>query len=160
MNKITEGKKYCYRYVDINDDKGRAVVFLLKRVIIRETEKTFWHVDDMPNMTLEQLIKYRTGGNKERQRIFVKRCMKGADRSTYHCTKEEALRAFVYRKMYQLERLQLTEETVRLCLDGLRNSGHISEGSRCAIAVPPETDEFLAAQEPGPIASTYTWGEY
>lgn len=155
-----EEKQFCYRYVDGNDSQGRPIVMLWKRVIIRETEKAFWHVDDMPNMTLEQLIKYRTGGNKERQRIFVKRCLKGAYRSSYHCTKEEALRAFVYRKMYQLERLQLTEETVRLCLGGLRAAGNISEGFRCAVAVPPETDEFLAAQEPGPVASTYSWGEY
>jgi hypothetical protein len=33
-------------------------------VIIRETEKTFWHVEDMPGMTLEQLVQYRAGGRR------------------------------------------------------------------------------------------------
>lgn len=153
-------KKYCYRYHDGHDSEGRPIVTVWKRVIIRETEKTFWHTEDMPFMGLESLIKFRTGGSKEHAARSVKRCLKGADRSSYHQTKEEALRAFVYRKMYQLERILLTEETVRMCLDGLRNAGCISEGYRCEVAVPPEAEPFLAAQEAGPIASNYNWGEY
>lgn len=56
MSKITDGKKYCYRYYDGNDSEGRPTVTMHKRVIIRETEKTFWHVEDMPYMTFEQLV--------------------------------------------------------------------------------------------------------
>lgn len=153
-------KKYCYRYVSTNDSRGRPVVELFKRVIIRETEKTFWHVDDMPDWDLEQLIKYRTGGSKEREKRNVKRCLKGGRRSSYHYTKEEALRAFVYRKMFQIERMSLTLETVRLCLSGLRSAGHISgEPYFSAVdSLPP--DHFLASNEPGEIAGSYNWGEY
>ena len=56
MNRITEGKKYCYRYHDGNDSEGRPIVTLWKRVIIRETDKTFWHVEDMPYMTMSSLL--------------------------------------------------------------------------------------------------------
>lgn len=160
MDKITEGKKYCYRYYEGHDNEGRPTITLWKRVIIRETEKTFWHVEDMPYMPFEQLVKYRTGGPKERQKLYVQRCQKGADRSKYHYTKEEALQAFVYRKQYQLKRIQLTKETLQMCLSGLREAGIISgEGVRCKIEKLPD-EFFLVAQEPGPIASTYNWGEY
>jgi hypothetical protein len=40
-------------------------------VIIRETEKTFWHVEDMPGMTLEQLVQYRTGGRRRIKNIML-----------------------------------------------------------------------------------------
>ncbi|WP_417642379.1 hypothetical protein [Enterobacter kobei] len=160
MTKITEGKKYCYRYFDGHDSEGRPTVSLWKRVIIRETEKTFWHVEDMPNMTFEQLVKYRTGGRRENQKYHVKRCLKGADRSRYHYTREEALRAFVYRKMYQLEKVQLTAETAQMCLSGMREAGMITGGYRCTVEKLPDDAGFLAASVPGPVASTYSWGEY
>lgn len=160
MNRITEGKKYCYRYYDGNDSEGRPIVTLWKRVIIRETEKTFWHVEDMPYMTNEQLVKYRTGGQPANQKYHVKRCLKGADRSHYHYTKEEALQAFVRRKTHQINKILLAEETARLCLAGLRDAGIISEGYRCKVERLPEGDTFLAANQPGPIASEYSWGEY
>ncbi|CZZ84530.1 MULTISPECIES: hypothetical protein [Enterobacter] len=160
MNRITEGKKYCYRYNDGNDSEGRPIVTLCKRVIIRETEKTFWHVEDMPYMTNEQLVKYRTGGQPVNQKHHVKRCLKGADRSRYHYTKEEALQAFVRRKTHQINKIQLAEETARMCLSGLREAGIISEGYRCKVEKLPESDTFLAANQPGPIASEYSWGEY
>ncbi|MDD9044867.1 AAA family ATPase [Escherichia coli] len=160
MNRITEGKKYCYRYHDGNNSEGRPIVTLWKRVIIRETEKTFWHVEDMPYMTNEQLIKYRTGGQPANQKYHVKRCLKGADRSSYHYTKEEALQAFVRRKTHQISKIQLAEETARLCLAGLREAGIITEGYRCKVEKLPDSDIFLAANQPGPIASGYSWGEY
>lgn len=69
MSKITDGKKYCYRYDDGHDGEGRPVVTLWKRVIIRETKKTFWHVEDMPYMTFEQLVQYHNSGRKENQNI-------------------------------------------------------------------------------------------
>ncbi|MGL5386673.1 MAG: hypothetical protein ACRDCA_12600 [Serratia sp. (in: enterobacteria)] len=159
-NNIEMDKKYCYRYVDGNDSEGRPVISLFRRVIIRETEKTFWHVYDMPYMPLETLIKYQTGGPKENVKRNVKRCAKGAYRSSYHYTKEEALRAFVYRKMFQLEKMQLREETVRLCLKGLRDGGFITGGFQCTVEKLPDGREFLAAQEKGPVASTYNWGDY
>lgn len=153
-------KKYCYRYVSTNDSRGRPVVQLFKRVIIRETEKTFWHVDDMPDWDLDQLIKYRTGGSKLRAKRNVKRCLNGGLRSSYHYTREEALKAFAYRKMFQIERMSLTLETVRLCLAGLRSAGYI-DGSpyHCTVNRVPSGD-FVAADEPGEIAKTYVWGEY
>ena len=160
MNRITDGKKYCYRYHDGNDSEGRPIVMLWKRVIIRETEKTFWHVDDMPYMTFEQLVQYRTGGSPERQKYNVHRCLKGGERSKYHYSQEEALQAFVRRKIHKIGKIQLAEETARLCLEGLRAAGIISEGYRCAVQRLPECDVFIAAQEPGPIASEYNWGEY
>jgi len=159
-NNSLNDKKYCYRYCDSNDSQGRPIVTLWKRVIIRETEKTFWHVDDLPYMSLENLIAYRTGGSKERVKHNVKRCLKNADRSSYHYTKEEALKAFVYRKTFQLERIQLTAETVSMCLSGLRDAGLVTGEYRCTVEKLPKGDFFIAAQEPGPIAANYSWGEY
>ncbi|MGK8935577.1 hypothetical protein ACRS85_23320 [Pluralibacter gergoviae] len=110
-------------------------------------------------MDFDQLVKYRTSGSNERQKINIKRCLKGAERSRFHYTREEALRAFVYRKMFQLERIRLTAETVQMCLVGLRKAGMIAGEYRCTVEQLPG-DYFLAAPEPGPIASTYNWGEY
>lgn len=105
-------------------------------MIIRETDKTFWHAADMPYMTFDQLVQYRTGGQKANQKYHVERCLKGADRSRYHYTKEEALQAFV------------------------RRNGIIPVGYRCTVEKLPGSDMFLAVQQPGPIASEYSWGEY
>lgn len=154
-----DDKKYCYRYVDGNDTKGRPIVMLWQMTILRETEKTFWYCHDYPNMSLEQLIKYR--GNSRQ----VKRSLKNAARSRYHYTKEEAFKAFIYRKQHQLEKIQLTSETVKLCLKGIREAGFV-ETSKYGefnhysniLSVPDR--EFRASEEVGPIASTYSWGEY
>ncbi|MDA5482156.1 hypothetical protein PGS49_16035 [Yersinia intermedia] len=153
-------KKYCYRYVDGNDYKGRPIVMLSQMVIIRETEKTFWYCHDYPQMSLEQIIQYRSRPG-DRQ---VKRSLKNAARSRYHYTKEEAFKAFIYRKQYQLERILLTSETVILCLKWIRETGFIETGKDGGfnhfsniLSVPDK--EFRAAEEPGPIASQLSWGE-
>jgi len=148
-----EEKKYCYRYVDSNDSQGRPIVMLWERVILRETEKTFWHTSDMPYMSIEQMRKYR-GAPGDRN---VKRCLKHAARSGYHLTKEEAMRAFVYRKSYQLNRIRLTAETVELCLKGLSVAGHIQGGQ---VISAPDNSRFIASESPGPVASEYSWGEW
>ncbi|NMP26876.1 hypothetical protein GW590_08365 [Rahnella sp. SAP-1] len=148
-------KKYCYRYVEGNDTQGRPIVMLWVRVIIRETEKTFWHCYDYHHMTLEQLKQFES-----RPKNGVKRCLKGAARSSYHLTKEEALRAFVYRKMYQLKRMSLTMETANMCLDGLRKAGHVSDGAIPATVTPPLRTTFVASEELGPVAASFKWGEY
>lgn len=160
-----EEKKYCYRYVDSNDNEGRAVVQLWSRVIIRETEKTFWHVYDFPKMTLEQIRQmHKTPGDKS-----VKRCLKNAARSGYHLTREEALRAFIYRKAFQFNRMRLSMETVELCLKGLNDAGHANieihkdgrQISRWAeVLHVPDCESFLACETPGPVASGYNWGEW
>ncbi|PTA96516.1 hypothetical protein C9415_05850 [Kluyvera sp. Nf5] len=112
------------------------------------------------------MVSYWTGGRNEDQKHYIKRCAKGADRSQYHYTKEEALKAFIYRKRCQLERIRLTAETVSLILTGLTDAGHITcitdqHGfQKRNIASVPEGECFVAADEPGPIASTYMWGEY
>lgn len=152
-------KKYCYRYVDGNDYKGRPIVMLWQMVILRETEKTFWYCHDCPNMSLEQLIKYR--GNSRQ----VKRSLKNAVRSRYHYTKEEAFKAFIYRKQYQLEKIQLTSETVWLCLKGIVEAGFIEtdkdgEFNHFSNILSVPDKEFRAAEEPGLIASQLSWGEY
>lgn len=156
-----EEKQFCYRYVDGNDSQGRPIVMLWKMVVIRQTEKTFWYVPDYPNMTLQNLRRHSDRpGNRQ-----LKRCLKKAARSRYHLTREEALKAFLYRKMFQLSRITLTAETVRLCLKGLVNHGHIAGNDDghvtqfSEIISAPES-ELLAADEPGPEASTYSWGEY
>lgn len=146
-----EEKKYCYRYVDSNDDRGRPIVVLWESVILRETEKTFWHTWDMPHMTIDQMRKYR-GKPGDRS---VKRCLKHAARSGYHLTKEEALRAFIYRKSYQLNRIRLTSETVELCLQGLSLAGHVQDGQVISV---PDNCRFIASDSPGPVASEYSWG--
>lgn len=153
-------KKYCYRYVDGNDCEGRAIVMIREMVIIRETEKTFWYCHDLPYMSIEQIRKYR-GTSKDRN---VKRCLKNAARSKFHMTREEALKAFVYRKLYQLERITLTAETVRLCINGLSAAGCIAKNSDGKITnssnvLKAPTETFNAVQCAGPIASTYQWGE-
>ncbi|HDL7334816.1 TPA: hypothetical protein PXN07_000005 [Yersinia enterocolitica] len=112
-------------------------------------------------MSLEQIIQYRNRPG-DRQ---VKRCLKNAARSRYHFTKEEALKAFIYRKQYQLERIQLTSETVSLCLKGISEAGFVEiskDGefnSFSNILSVPDKD-FRAAEEAGEVASTYRWGEY
>ncbi|PRD13127.1 hypothetical protein [Pantoea coffeiphila] len=155
-------KKYCYRYVDRHDSEGRAVIELDQCVILRETEKTFWYCWDLPYMTLEQLQVYRSRpGDRS-----VKRCLKGASRSNYHMTREEALAAFTYRKSFQLSRIKLTLEKVSLCLAALSRAGHV-EGlevvdgevlaySRTVISVP----DCTIIGEKGPEAENYSWGEY
>ena len=156
-----EEKQFCYRYADGNDSQGRPVVMLWKMVVLRETEKTFWYVPDYPRMTLEELKRLNERPNNRQ----VKRCLKGAARSRYHLTREEALKAFIYRKLYQLSRMTLTAETVRLCLKGLVNHGHIAGDDNghvtlfSEIIAAPECT-LIAADEPGPKASTYSWGEY
>lgn len=154
-------KKYCYRYVDGNDSKGRPIVMLWKRVILRETEKTFWHAHDFRSMSLDSVLQhYSRPSNKQ-----VKRCLKNAARSGYHLTKEQAMQAFIYRKVYQLAKIKLTAETVQMCLQGLNDSGFIDGQVDCGtwlwgkvINVPE--GEFLAAESAGPVASTFSWGEY
>lgn len=148
-------KKYCYRYVDGNSSGGLPIVMLRERVIIRETAKTFWHCYDYPHMNMEQLKRLESG-----RKNGVKRCLKGADRSSYHLTKEEALRAFVYRKRYQLERMALTMETAKMCLDGLQEGGYISEGWRPETVKPPEGRSYTASEELGPVAASFNWGEW
>jgi len=153
-------KKYCYRYVDSNDDQGRPIVILWTRVILRETDKTFWYCPDYPLMSMDQLRQYQSRpGNRQ-----VRLCRKGAARSKYHYTKEEALRAFTYRKIHQLERIQLTAETVRMCLKGLGDAGFLEKNEKGNIGLFSKVlnvpdGRFVAADEPGPIASTYSWGE-
>ncbi|MEJ4043442.1 hypothetical protein [Erwinia sp. SLM-02] len=155
-------KKYCYRYVDRHDSEGRAVIELDQCVILRETEKTFWYCRDLPYMTLEKMQAYHSrSGNRN-----VKRCLKGASRSKYHLTREEALAAFTYRKAYQLSRIKLTVEKVSLCLAALSSAGHIQglqvvDGevlaySRTVTSVPNST--IVGAK--GPEAAQYSWGEW
>ena len=150
-------KKYCYRYVEGNNSGGLPIVILRERVIIRETAKTFWHCYDYPHMTLKQMQAFF---QRKSGKTNIKRCLKGADRSSYHLTKEEALRSFVYRKMFQLERMGLTMETVSMCLDGLRKDGHISDGWRPETVNPPEDRTFVASEELGPVAASFSWGEW
>ena len=150
-------KKYCYRYVDGNDSSGRPIIMLRERVIIRETAKTFWHCYDYPHMTLEQMQAFF---QRKSGKTNIKRCLKGADRSSYHLTKEEALRAFVYRKRYQLERMALTMETAKLCLDGLQAGGYITEGWRPETVKAPVDSVYVAAEELGPVAASFSWGEW
>lgn len=154
-------KKYCYRYVDGNDSQGRAIVMLRERVILRETEKTFWYCPDYPHMSLEQIINYQSNSSNNQ----VNRCLKGAHRSRYHESREEALRAFIYRKQYQLSRIALTSETINLCLKGLVDTGFVlpdSSGSvdRFSEIISAPESEIRASEEPGLIASTYSWGDY
>jgi len=157
-------KKYCYRYVDGNDSQGRPIVMLWERVILRETEKTFWHVNDMPLMSLENMRQYHARPSNKQ----VKRCLKNAARSGYHMTKEQAMQAFVYRKAFQLNRIRLTAETVELCLNGLQQAGHVKinrlddglQVNRSGAVISVPTGEFLASAQPGPVASTFSWGEY
>lgn len=151
-------KKYCYRYVDGNDNQGRPIVILWKNVIIRETEKTFWHCHDYPHMTTEQLLNYsKRPSNKD-----VMRSLKNAERSRYHYTPEEALRAFIYRKAFQLQRMALKLETVEMCIKGIKDAGFVElneyGGVTKVISAPGDT--FLCADEPGHVAQSFNWGEY
>lgn len=153
-------KKYCYRYVDGNDSEGRPIVMLWVRVILRETEKTFWHCHDYPRMTLAELTQYNSRPNNR----DVKRSLKGAARSKYHMTREDALKAFIYRKVHQLSRINLTVETVRLCLQGLYDSGFVERSmdggvNQFSNVLKAPKSHFTAADEAGPIASTYSWGD-
>jgi hypothetical protein len=46
--------------------------------------------------------------------------------------------------MYQLEKVQLTAETVQMCLLGLREAGMIVGGYRCTVEKLPEDTGFVA----------------
>ncbi len=68
-------------------------------------------------------------------------------------------------KVYQLDRINLTAETVEMCLQGLADAGFVersidgSVSQRGKVLNAPDY-EFRAAEQPGPIASTFSWGEY
>ena len=55
-----------------------------------------------------------------------------------------------------------------LCLKGLQEAGHVRNVSlddglqinRRGEVISVPDGEFLAAKQPGPIASNYSWGEY
>jgi hypothetical protein len=47
-----------------------------------------------------------------------------------------------------------------MCLTGLREAGMITGGYHCTVEKLPDDTGFLAASAPGPVASTYSWGEY
>ena len=84
------------------------------------------------------------------------------------CQIKFELLQFIYRKAFQLNRILLTAETIELCLRGLQNAGYVRnlnldyglQINRLADIVSVPDGEFLAAEHPGPVASTYIWGEY
>ena len=87
---------------------------------------------------------------------------KNADRSAWHITKEQALKAWFISKQHQLARLRLALERVELCVEGVKSQGVLIPGSfvmgeyfPLRVHKTPDTVECGS----GPVLSEYSWME-
>lgn len=153
-----EEKKRCYRYVDFHDSSGNVVIEIWEHVVLFETEFTFQHVYDMPGLTIEQMSKMFSKSRKK-----LSRCYKNASRSAWHLTREEAYKAFLYRKQFQLSRMRLAVERVQLALEALEERGHAVRHHDLGTLYPadrPAPGRVTATTTPGPVASEFNWGDW
>ena len=159
-------EQYVYRYNDINRvGDGHAQVELLRRVIIKETEYYVWSVPEplpwnsVPGV-LCNLAYYWS--HPKRSYYYPKKTKKNADRSAWHITKEQAMKAWFIRKQHQLARLRLALERVELCVEGVKSQGVLIPGSfvmgeyfPLRVHKTPDTVECGS----GPVLSEYNWME-
>ena len=121
-------EQYVYRYNDVNRvGDGHAQVELLRRVVIKETEHYVWSVPESAQGVLGNLAYYWS--HPKRSYYYPKKTKKNADRSAWHITKEQAMKAWFIRKQHQLARLRLALERVELCVEGVKAQGVLSPGS-------------------------------
>lgn len=160
-------EQYVYRYNDVNRvGDGHAQVKLLRRVVIKETEHYVWSVPEplpwngVPGV-LGNLAYYWS--HPKHSYYYPKKTKKNADRSAWHITKEQAMKAWFIRKQHQLARLRLALERVELCVEGVKAQGVLSPGQHLMgeyfplrVRKTPDTVECGA----GPVQSEYCWQEY
>lgn len=157
-------EQYVYRYNDANRvGDGHAQVKLLRRVVIKETEHYVWSVPEPFgwNGVLGNLAYYWS--HPKRSYYYPKKTKKNADRSAWHITKEQAMKAWFIRKQHQLARLRLALERVELCVEGVKAQGVLVPASYdtargyvpLKVKQTPDTVECGA----GPVLSEYNWME-
>lgn len=162
--------KHVYRYDDRNlPGDGAAGLVLTRRAVIKETDCYVYHVPvgdgGFPWLHSQEL----KGGDhfslNKRSYYYPHKTRKSSYRSKYHCTKEEALTAYLIRKSHQVARLSLALERIKLIDEAL-----ISDG----CYVPNVADEFRPIRdrivkapcngevngEVGPESENYNWTEY
>lgn len=158
-------EQYVYRYNDVNRvGDGHAQVELLRRVVIKETEHYVWSVPESAwNDALGNLAYYWS--HPKRSYYYPKKTKKNADRSAWHITKEQAMKAWFIRKQHQLARLRLALERVELCVEGVKAQGVLSPSGYDKVGDQwqplrvhkiPDTVECGS----GPVLSEYSWVEY
>lgn len=157
-------EQYVYRYNDVNRvGDGHAQVELLRRVIIKETEHYVWSVPEPFgwNGVLCNLAYYWS--HPKRSYYYPKKTKKNADRSAWHITKEQAMKAWFIRKQHQLARLRLALERVELCVEGVKAQGVLVPGSYDTARgyVPLRVKETPDTVDcgTGPVLSEYNWME-
>lgn len=157
-------EQYVYRYNDVNRvGDGHAQVELLRRVVIKETEHYVWSVPESAwNDALSDLAYYWS--HPKRSYYYPKKTKKNADRSAWHITKEQAMKAWFIRKQHQLARLRLALERVELCVEGVKAQGVLVPAGYDKVGDPwqplrvkqtPDKVECGA----GPVLSEYSWVE-
>lgn len=162
--------KHVYRYDDRNlPGDGAAGLVLTRRAVIKETDCHVYHVpvgdDGFPWLHSQEL----KGGDhfslNKRSYYYPHKTRKSAYRSKYHCTKEEALTAYLIRKSHQVARLSLALERIKLIDEALIRDGYY---------VPNVADEFRPIRDRivkapcngevnggiGPEYENYNWKEY
>ena len=116
--------KHVYRYDDRNlPGDGAAGLVLTRRAVIKETDCYVYHVpvgdDGFPWLHSQEL----KGGDhfslNKRSYYYPHKTRKSDYRSKYHCTKEEALTAYLIRKSHQVARLSLALERIKLINEAL-----------------------------------------
>ena len=144
--------KLVYRYDDINvaDMNGgaTATIALTKRVVVKETACYLWSIYAGMNPEYYEITDYdRACANKPHYKGQVIKTRKGAVISRYSETPVKALAAWRTRKHYQLKRLELALERVRLCVD------QYDAGAPWNVC--PQTIYCGT----GPVMSQYDWRE-
>ena len=162
--------KHVYRYDDRNlPGDGAAGLVLTRRAVIKETDCYVYHVpvgdDGFPWLHSQEL----KGGDhfslNKRSYYYPHKTLKGAERSKYHCTKDEALTVYLIRKSHQVARLSLALERIKLIDEALIRDGYY---------VPNVADEFRPIRDRivkapcngevnggvGPESENYNWTEY
>ena len=163
--------KHVYRYDDRNlTGDGAAGLVLTRRAVVKETDCYVYHVpageDGTPWLTGKD---FRTDkGHFELSKCsyyYPRKTRKGACSSKYHCTKEEALTAYLIRKSHQVARLSLALERIRLIDEALIRDGfyvpNVGESMlpiRERIVKAPLNGEVNGGI--GPESENYNWTEY
>lgn len=162
--------KHVYRYDDRNlVGDGAAGLVLTRRAVVKETDCYVYHVpaneDVTPWLKPENLGKNGHFGLYKRSYYYPLKTRKGAERSKYHCTKEEALTAYLIRKSHQVARLKLTLERIQLIDSALLRDGfympNVGESFlpiRDRIVKAPRDGEVNGGI--GPESENYNWMEY
>lgn len=157
-------EQYVYRYNDVNRvGDGHAQVQLLRRVVIKETEHYVWSVPESFgwNDALSDLAYYWS--HPKRSYYYPKKTKKNADRSAWHITKEQAMKAWFIRKQHQLARLRLALERVELCVEGVKAQGVLSpsgyDTARGYVPLKVKQTPLTVECGAGPVLSEYSWVE-